>query len=166
MILTRHSKSSWDNLDLDDHDRPLNARGEAGAERMGAWLADREHVPQYVLCSTATRAVMTAKIMIEQFADRPEIDYIGQLYHASPDTILTKIRAAKSGNLLVIGHNPGMASFADLISETRPKHDRFGSFPTTATMVADVHRNSWADLKFGDARLLSFVVPRDLKVLH
>lgn len=150
---------------MDDHDRPLNARGEAGAERMGAWLADREHVPQFVLCSTAKRAVMTAKIMMEQFADRPVVDYSDSLYHASPDTLLAKIRSAKPGNLLVIGHNPGIASFADLISETRPKHERFGSYPTTATLVAEVHRDSWADLKFGDARLLNFVVPRDLKVL-
>ncbi len=66
---------------------------------------------------------------------------------------------------MVVGHNPGIASFADLISETRPKHERFGVFPTTSTMISDVHRDSWKDLKFGDAKLLNFVVPRDLKAL-
>lgn len=150
---------------MDDHDRPLNARGEAGAERVGAWLADRGHVPKLILCSTANRAVMTAKIIMEQFADKPEIDYTMGLYHASPDTILSKIRAAKKGDLMVVGHNPGIASFADLISETRPKHERFAVYPTTSTLVSDVARDSWADLKFGDARLLNFVVPRDLKAL-
>ncbi len=150
---------------MDDHDRPLNARGEAGAERVGAWLADRGHVPKRVLCSTAKRAVMTAQIMMEQFVDKPEIDYITGLYHASPDTILNKIRAASAGDLLVVGHNPGIASFADLISETRPKHERFGVFPTTSTMVSEVPKEEWAELKFGDARLLNFVVPRDLKAL-
>ncbi len=150
---------------MDDHDRPLNTRGEAGAERVGAWLADRGHVPELLLCSTAKRAVMTAQIIMEQFADKPEIDYIAGLYHASPDTILSKIRAAKPGDVMVVGHNPGMASFADLISETRPKHERFSVFPTTSTMVSEVPKDSWADLKFGDARLLNFVVPRDLKAL-
>ncbi len=161
----RHAKSSWDNLELDDHDRPLNARGEAGAERMGAWLADRGHVPKYLISSTATRAAMTAKIMMEQFADKPELTFIKGLYHASPDAVLSTIRGAKPGNLMVVGHNPGMASFADLISETRPKHERFTTFPTTSTLISEVPRNSWAELAFGDARLLNFVVPRDLKVL-
>lgn len=150
---------------MDDHDRPLNLRGEAGAERMGTWLADREHIPKRILCSTAARAVMTAKIIMEQFADKPEIDFIGGLYHASPDTILAKIRMAPPGDLMVVGHNPGMASFADLISETRPKHERFTVYPTTATLVSQVPVESWGDLKFGQARELSFVVPRDLKAL-
>ncbi|WP_298299569.1 histidine phosphatase family protein [uncultured Litoreibacter sp.] len=164
-MLVRHAKSSWDDLTLDDHDRPLNERGEAGAERMGAWLADRGHVPKTLLCSTAKRAEMTAKILMEQFADKPVTDYISGLYHATPDTILAKIRNAPAGDLMVVGHNPGMASFADLISETRPKHERFASFPTTSTLISEVHLDSWKDLKFGDARLINFVVPRDLKVL-
>ncbi len=165
LILTRHAKSSWDDPTIDDHDRPLNERGEAGAERMGAWLADRGHVPALILCSTAKRAQMTARIMMEQFADRPELSLISGLYHASPDTILAKIRAANAADLMVVGHNPGLASFADLISETRPKHERFTSFPTTSTLISEVHRDSWADLKFGDAKMVNFVVPRDLKVL-
>ncbi len=166
LILTRHAKSNWDDPLLDDHDRRLNERGEVGAERMGIWLADRGHVPSQIICSTAKRAKMTAQIIMEQFADKPKIDLISGLYHASPDTILAKIRSAKAGDLMVIGHNPGLASFADLISETRPKHERFTSFPTTSTLVSEVHRESWNDLKFGDARLLSFIVPRDLKLLN
>ncbi|MEM7472118.1 MAG: histidine phosphatase family protein [Pseudomonadota bacterium] len=163
--MTRHAKSSWDDLSLDDHDRPLNLRGEAGAERMGAWLADREHVPKRILCSTAKRAKMTAQIIMEQFADKPEIDYIAGLYHASPDTVLAKIRTAPTGDLMVVGHNPGIASFADLISETRPRHERFAVYPTTATLVSEVPVDTWDALKFGQARELSFVVPRDLKLL-
>lgn len=165
LILTRHAKSAWDDPRLDDHDRPLNARGEAGAERMGAWLADRGHIPRHILCSTAARAVMTAKIILEQFADKPPVEYVSGLYHASPDTVLAKIRLAPPGDLMVIGHNPGIASFADLISETRPKHERFTVYPTGATLISDVHRENWAGVKFGDARLVDFVVPRDLKVL-
>ena len=132
---------------------------------MGAWLADRGHVPGQILCSTAKRAQMTAQIMMEQFADKPEVSLLEGLYHAQPDAILTKIRGAKPGDLMVVGHNPGLASFADLISETRPKHERFIAFPTTSTLISEVHRASWSELKFGDAKLLNFVVPRDLKVL-
>ena len=132
---------------------------------MGAWLADRGHVPKRILCSTAKRAQMTAQIIMEQFADKPDISFISGLYNATPDTILAKVRSAAAGDLMVIGHNPGLASFADLISETRPKHERFSTFPTTSTLISEVQRDDWSDLKFGDAKLLNFVVPRDLKVL-
>lgn len=118
-----------------------------------------------ILCSTAQRAKMTAKIIMEQFADKPAVEYIQGLYHASPDTILAKIRMAPQGDLMVVGHNPGMASFADLICETRPKHERFTVYPTTATLVAEVPIQSWEALQFRAAREVSFVVPRELKAL-
>lgn len=132
---------------------------------MGRWLNEQGHVPKHILSSSATRAAETAQLIAEQFEAAPEISYISGLYHASPETILQKIRVAPDGDLMVVGHNPGIASFADLVSETRPKHERFSAFPTTSTLISEVHRGSWRDLKFGDARLLNFIVPRDLKGL-
>ena len=38
LYLLRHAKSSWDKPDLSDRDRPLNARGERDASRMGEAL--------------------------------------------------------------------------------------------------------------------------------
>ena len=38
LILMRHAKSSWDDLTLSDHERPLNKRGRASASAMGKWL--------------------------------------------------------------------------------------------------------------------------------
>ena len=38
LILIRHAKSDWGDAGLDDHDRPLNARGIEDAPRVGTWL--------------------------------------------------------------------------------------------------------------------------------
>ena len=165
LILTRHSKSSWDDLNIDDHDRVLNDRGKIAADRMGWWLREQSHVPQNVLCSTAERAKWTCALMIEQMDPRPEVSFESGLYHASPDQILAHIRKAPSGDLMVVGHNPGIAAFAEMICDTSPKHERFSVYPTTATLIADVPLDSWSELNFGDARVLNFIVPRDLKVL-
>ena len=59
LILMRHAKSDWGHAGLADHDRPLNARGTRDAPRMGAWLRGKGHLPDEVLCSTATRTRQT-----------------------------------------------------------------------------------------------------------
>jgi phosphohistidine phosphatase len=165
LILTRHAKSSWDDLSIDDHDRLLNDRGKAAADRMGTWLNEQDHIPAHVICSTAERAKWTCALMVEQITPRPKVSFASALYHASPDTIMAQIRRAPTGDLMVVGHNPGIASFANLICETQPKHERFSVYPTTATLIVELPVDSWAELKFGTARTLNFVVPRELKAL-
>ena len=38
IYLIRHAKSSWEDLNLDDHERPLNERGKKDAGRMARYL--------------------------------------------------------------------------------------------------------------------------------
>lgn len=166
LILTRHAKSSWDDLMLDDHDRPLNERGRAAATRMGAWIASRRHIPAHVLCSTAERAQETCALMLEEMNPTPTVNHQPELYHASPDTILAHIKKAPSGDLLVVGHNPGISALARMIVDVPPVHDRFAVYPTTATLIAEFGGDSWAELGFGAARVIQFIVPRELKELH
>ena len=45
LILVRHGKSSWKDASLDDHDRPLNKRGERDAPYMGKVLKDKRSNP-------------------------------------------------------------------------------------------------------------------------
>ena len=41
LFLVRHAKSSWDDPDLPDADRPLSGRGRRAARKMGRRLARR-----------------------------------------------------------------------------------------------------------------------------
>ena len=50
IVLTRHAKSSWDNLNLTDHDRPLNRRGREDAELVAKYLATYEYTYKTILC--------------------------------------------------------------------------------------------------------------------
>ena len=62
LLILRHAKSSWDNLDLSDYDRPLNKRGKRDAPRMGDFLRQQELVPDLIISSTAKRAKNSQKI--------------------------------------------------------------------------------------------------------
>ncbi|HZT10782.1 MAG TPA: histidine phosphatase family protein, partial [Actinomycetota bacterium] len=53
--LLRHAKSSWDDPDMEDVDRPLAPRGARAADRMRDYLDAEEIRPELVLCSSALR---------------------------------------------------------------------------------------------------------------
>ena len=57
ITLLRHAKSSWDDVTLDDFDRPLSPRGRRSAPEMGRRLKVRDEVPDLVISSPAKRAI-------------------------------------------------------------------------------------------------------------
>ncbi len=57
--LLRHTKSSWSNRRLDDHDRPLAKRGQDAVARLRRYVTETGIAPELVLCSSARRTVMT-----------------------------------------------------------------------------------------------------------
>ena len=61
LLLIRHAKSSWKFPDLDDHERPLNRRGERDSLIMARHLQDKDEALDVIYSSTATRALMLAE---------------------------------------------------------------------------------------------------------
>ena len=62
LIVLRHAKSSWDDIDKRDHDRQLASRGIEAAKRMGALILERGWVPDHIICSTAARTQQTLEL--------------------------------------------------------------------------------------------------------
>ncbi|MCC6784432.1 MAG: histidine phosphatase family protein [Planctomycetes bacterium] len=111
LLLMRHAKSGWDDSGLRDHDRPLNARGESAAPRMGRLLAELGRVPDRVLCSTAVRARRSAELLVEAAGIAiARLHLLEDLYLAPPSVILEAVarRGGDAATLLVVGHNPGI----------------------------------------------------------
>ena len=88
LILIRHAKSSWDNPLLDDHNRTLNERGRISANAIGKWLAEKHHLPDVVLCSTARRTVETWKTLSSHLANEAVVEISSALYLASAHQML------------------------------------------------------------------------------
>lgn len=163
LILMRHAKSSWAMSGLDDHDRPLNKRGEAAAPVMARWLADRGLVPDLVLCSSSLRARQTVERMRAAVPEIPAPEVLPDLYHAAPAAILTALRRipAEAGAVLVVVHEPGISATAQRLSDGAGP-EALGHFPTAAVAVFEVPARQWAELGWGAARIIDFARPRDL----
>ena len=162
LILTRHAKSSWDDPMTPDHDRPLNERGKAAAADLGQWLASRGYVPQEVLCLDALRTRTTFSGIAPALPGTPLLELKPALYHAGPDVMLAVLRRATADCVMLIGHNPGIAEFAERLVAHAPVNPEFARYPTGATLVADFVIDNWAEVAWGSGVVDDFIVPREI----
>ena len=124
LSLLRHAKSSWKDPTIADHDRPLNTRGTAEAPVMGKAMAEHGLDPDLVLCSTARRTRDTLQLVLPELKTEPKIVYEDGLYHGTAQEMLDLLHevAPSANQVLLVGHNPELQSFAlDLIG-SGPKH--------------------------------------------
>jgi len=166
VFLMRHAKSSWDDPQLADQDRPLTSRGQKAAARMGEYMQDAGLRPSIVLCSSALRARQTLELLRPTLPKGTMVKVEPRLYTAGSKELLTRIRrlSPAATSVLVVGHNPamqdlvlGLASNSSEIEAIRNK------FPTAALAVLDAPIDEWRQLVSGEASLVDFVTPRGLR---
>jgi phosphohistidine phosphatase len=120
LFLIRHAKSSWDNMEMSDFDRPLNERGEKDAPRMAKLLKQRAVAPDRMITSPANRARCTCQLFAKVLEfEKKKIISEQKLYHATPDAILKVLASLPEHKrdeediALLFGHNPGITEFAN-----------------------------------------------------
>jgi len=101
----------------------------------------------------------------------PRADYRDALYLAETGKILAMIQGlpAKTGAVMVIGHNPGLEELATLLArepvrrKERERRDVLEEkFPTCALAGLDFDICRWRDIQPGEGALVDFVRPKDL----
>jgi len=170
LYLLRHAKSSWDDPNLEDHDRPLAPRGQRAAEAMAAVLAALRPRPEIVLCSTAARARETLDLARSGLADLPETSVVldAAVYTFEPLALRQRLEGLDDAvaTVLVVGHNPALELLArDLAADDDgPAAKRMlRKFPTAALATLDLPAARWGDLAQAGGRVIDFVRPADLE---
>lgn len=164
LFLLRHAKSSHDEPGLADRDRPLAPRGERAAAAMGRYLRDHKLSPAVVLCSSATRARQTLDGLRDGIDDSAEVRFEDELYEASADGLLERIRRIDDHvpSVMLVGHNPAIERLAlDLAAGGPDLADLARKYPTGALALLEF-AGAWSGLEADGGRLVSFVKPRDL----
>lgn len=160
ITLLRHAKSDWTSPTREDYDRPLNARGERDAPRMGKQLRNRGLRPQLILSSPALRAITTARIVAAELGYDPDaIETDADLYLASPSTILhvLRTRGANCSDVMMVGHNPGLSELANRIGDAN-----IDNIPTCGAFTVELQADSWDVLGTVAGRLAWFDYPKNL----
>lgn len=167
LLVLRHAKSSWDQPELADFDRPLAPRGKRAAAAIGRYLRERRWRPDLVLCSPAARTQQTWALVAAELGDEVPCRLLRTLYLASPSRFWLILQRAPDAAscLMLIGHNPGLASFAAALCGTGAKRQlrRLSSkFPTAALAVVSFEAEHWSGIEPRSGQLDAFIRPKDL----
>lgn len=166
----RHAKSDWSGSGLTDRERPLAPRGARAAGLMRGHMVAAAVRPDVVFCSPAVRTRETLDL-VRAGLGPARVVFDDDLYGAGGDEVLELLRTegGDAGAVMVVGHNPTMAELALWLARdggggiSGPLVERLAEkFPTGALATLGFD-GVWAALSPGDARLLAFVVPRDLE---
>lgn len=153
LYLLRHAKSSWDNADLSDFERPLNERGMRAAPFMGKLMRERGLLPDLILSSPAERAKQTTLLVKEAGKLPAEIRFEESIYEASPLRLLRLISELDNDldSVMLIGHNPGFEGLVHFLS------GRSEAMPTAALAVIEMETDNWSKANL-DCCSLRFVI--------
>ncbi|MBV9054184.1 MAG: histidine phosphatase family protein [Hyphomicrobiales bacterium] len=167
LLLLRHAKSARP-AGVADHERPLAPRGSADARLMGAYLQREMLLPDLALVSTSARTRQTWDLLLQGLGSVPNLRFEPRLYEASAGGLASVIAEApdEAEEVLLIGHNPGLADLAHLLAG---HGDRYAlarmrtKFPTSGLAVLDLSGESWRELAQRSAKLDRFVTPKGLR---
>ena len=158
--LLRHAKSSWDDPNLADHDRPLAKRGERDAPRAARRLREHCAAPQLIVSSPAKRALCTARIVAGELGLSDDTVAVERaLYLATPEAILAVAARTDDtvSSLLLVGHNPGLTELADrLLPELG-----LDNLPTAGLLVLDLDAERWTALERTRTTLIYYDYPKN-----
>ncbi|RNL56618.1 SixA phosphatase family protein [Pedobacter jejuensis] len=157
LLLVRHGKSDWGNIDLKDFDRPLNKRGKENAPEMAERLLTKGFKFDLMVSSPAKRAKSTAKFFAEAFKI-DEIHYEESIYEANSSTLLKVVNGLDDAadTVIMFGHNPGFTDLANDLSDA----DIY-NIPTAGMVLISFPFDSWEMVSKGTGELVFFDYPKN-----
>ena len=163
IVVIRHARA--EQAGATDFERRLAPRGRADAAALGSWLAAEGVVADHALVSAAHRTRETWAALAEAAGWEVPADYDQGLYAAGPETALDILRGApdEARTLVLVGHNPTVASLAQLLDDGEGDGDAASAMATgypTSAVTLFAFDGPWADLGEQCARVLAFHVAR------
>lgn len=160
LLILRHAKSDWNAAYGEDHDRPLNRRGEQAADRVGRFLAAGEQVPDAIITSSAVRARTTVERAVAAGSWNRVPEVTEALYATHADAVLEVLHRVSDQHqsLLIAGHEP---TWSDLASRLIGG----GSLRvvTAALVQIEFQVERWSQLRYGGGTLRWMLPPKVLQ---
>ena len=157
LFVLRHAKSSWENPDWSDFERPLNSPGLDAARFIGELIYERGLQPQMIVSSPAKRAKQTAVLVKEIAEVSKPVKFDERIYEASPLTLFNLIREfdEKWESILIVGHNPGFENLVRMLTGETV------SMPTAALARINLDIENWHDVETSSNELEFLIRPKE-----
>lgn len=161
LYIVRHAKSSWEDFQINDFDRPLNTRGLNDAQMMGKKFKELGFISQFIISSSANRALTTARILSDNMAiNAAKIIESKDLYLAEPSSMIKLINESKNeiNSLMLVGHNPGMTQLINYLTG-----ENLYNLPTCALSGIQFDVDDWKALSVGLGKQFAYEYPKKYK---
>lgn len=167
LYVMRHAKSSWDNLQLPDHDRPLSDRGKRNAKKICEFFVKKQIKFDLVLVSSSIRTKKTLKILQKKLEKPKKIITSKSLYLANENKIALKIKKIKKDykKVLLINHEPSVTNLVNYLVKNK-ENSLFKlmnyKFPTAAFAKIVFDLDNWSKINDRTGLLKNFIRPKDI----
>lgn len=151
IIFIRHAKSSWDNENLNDFDRPLNKRGKTDAPKVGTELMSKVNHIDHIYSSSSKRTSQTTELL---FNNTFPVSFHDGLYHPSEKNVLNFIHRIedKNNTIAIIIHNPTITD----ICNNMQSDVQFTNIPTCGAVCIQFDVENWQDVEHGKLNFYIF----------
>ena len=158
LLLIRHAKSNWNNILMDDFDRPLNERGNSDAPRMAKILSGKGIHVDAIISSTANRAFTTANYFAKELGIK-KINIMGfdKLYHAPSHVYYDIIDELDDvfKTVAIFAHNPGITDFVNSLSSAT-----IDNMPTCGIFAVRIQIKTWSEFREAEKNFWFFESPK------
>ena len=167
LYVMRHAKSSWDNLQLPDHDRPLSDRGKRNAKKICEFFVKKKIKFDLVLVSSSIRTKKTLKILQKKLEKPKKIITSKSLYLANENKIALKIKKIKKDykKVLLINHEPAVTNLVNYLVKNK-ENSLFKlmnyKFSTAAFAKIVFDLDNWSKINDRTGLLKNFIRPKDI----
>ncbi|MEN9449976.1 MAG: putative phosphohistidine phosphatase SixA [Pseudomonadota bacterium] len=158
LTLIRHAETHPQQILESDKDRTLTQRGLHQIENIAKQLKEKKYLPDYLVCSSAKRAIQTAQFLCEKLEINPKLININPvLYSGDTEDILKSFSSLNlSHHACIIGHNPILSSLAHRLCPTTKSI----ILPTAGVISLGFDAKTWDDLLIKQGKLLFYIEPQ------
>ncbi len=160
LILIRHAKSSRDNPEQDDFERPLNSRGLNDAPMMAERFLAKGILPDLIISSPALRSKATAEFFAEVLGiEKKKIHTDKHFYERGAKYISKTIREMNNSvtSLMIFAHNPDVTSLASYYTG-----EYFSSVPTCGMVCIEFDIDDWKKVEDENGAVVFYEFPKQI----
>jgi len=163
LYVMRHSKSSWNDHNISDFERPLSSKGKKDIKFIIKFLKIKKIIFDFAYVSSSKRTKETFKLLKKKIKIKKEI-FTKKLYLSNENKIFNIIKKTKKNykNILLVNHEPACKNLVSKLIKKNYFLFKGKKFSTSAITKITFSIKKWKKIKERSGKLVFFKRPIDL----
>jgi len=163
LYVMRHSKSSWNEGNISDFERPLSSKGRKDIKSIIKFLKKKKIRFNLAYISSSKRTKQTFKLLKKKIKIKKEV-FSKELYLSNVNKIISIIKKTKKDykNVLLINHEPVCKNLVTKLLKKNPTSFKEMEFSTSGIAKITFSINKWENISELSGKLIFFKRPADL----